>query len=58
MPKILLSVGTNHSLLGIRNTVFVNAGYAVVPAKSGAVALQEVQSQRLAAMIIPAEARS
>jgi hypothetical protein len=52
MRKILLSVGTNHSLLGIRNTVFVNAGYAVVPAKTGAVALQQIQSHRLAAVVI------
>ena len=52
MRKILLSVGTNHSLVGIRNTVFVNAGYAVAPTKSGAVALQQIQSRRLAAVII------
>jgi hypothetical protein len=52
MRKILLSVGTNHSLLGIRNTVFVNAGYAVIPAKSGAVAIQQIQCHHLAALII------
>jgi hypothetical protein len=42
MRKMRLSVGTNHSLLGLRNMVFVKAGYEVVSAKSGAVALQQI----------------
>jgi hypothetical protein len=42
MRKMRLSLGTNHSLLGLRNMVFVKAGYEVVSAKSGAVALQQI----------------
>lgn len=52
MRKGLLSVGTNHTLLGIRNTIFVNAGYAVVPAKSAAAALRAIRSRNLAAVIV------
>jgi DNA-binding NtrC family response regulator len=52
MRKTLLSVGTNHSLLGLRNNVLTAAGYSVVPAKSGAVALKAIDSQHLAAIII------
>lgn len=52
MRKVLLSVGTNHTLLGIRNTIFVNAGYAVIPAKSAAAALRAIRSRNLAAVIV------
>lgn len=52
MRKVLLSVGTNHTLLGIRNTIFVNAGYAVVPAKSAGAALRVIRSRNLAAVIV------
>lgn len=52
MQKILLSVGTNHALLGIRNAVFVNAGYGVVPAKTCAVALRLIKSRHLDAVIV------
>jgi CheY-like chemotaxis protein len=52
MRKIVLSVGTNHSLLGLRNKVLAQAGYLIVPAKSGAAALKLMQSQPLDAVIL------
>ena len=52
MRKTLLSVGTNHSLLGIRNTVFVSAGYGVIPAKSCAEAIRCIDAHRLDAVIV------
>ena len=52
MRKTLLSVGTNLSLLGIRNTVFVAAGYSVIPAKSCAEAEKAIHSRRLSAVIV------
>ena len=52
MRKLLLSVGTNHTLLGLRNAVFVAAGYGIIPAKSGAVALDAIRSRHLSAVIV------
>jgi CheY-like chemotaxis protein len=52
MSKIVLSVGTNHSLLGLRNKVLSQAGYLIIPAKSGAAALNLMQSQHLDAVIL------
>ena len=52
MRKILLSVGTNHTLLSIRNAVFVNAGYGVVPTKTCGAALRLIQSRHLDAVIV------
>jgi DNA-binding NtrC family response regulator len=52
MRKLLLSLGTNHTLLGVRNAVFVDAGYDVVPVKSGAAALDAIRSRHLSAVVI------
>jgi hypothetical protein len=52
MDKILLSVGTNHTLLNIRNMTFVQAGYRVVAARTAATALTIINSQPLDAVII------
>jgi DNA-binding response OmpR family regulator len=52
MRKTLLSVGTNHSLLGIRNTVLVSAGYSVIPAKSCVQAERLIASRQLDAVIV------
>ena len=52
MRRILLSVGTSHALLGIRNAVFVNAGYGVVPAKTCSVALRLIESRHIDAVIV------
>jgi response regulator RpfG family c-di-GMP phosphodiesterase len=52
MSKTLLSVGTNHSLLGLRNRVLAAAGYAVVPAKSASAALKIMNSRPLDAVIL------
>lgn len=52
MSKSLLSVGTNHSLLGLRNGVLTQTGYLIVPAKSGAVALKVMHSQPVEAVIL------
>lgn len=52
MRRILLSVGTSHALLGIRNAVFVNAGYGVVPAKTCSGALRLIESRDLDAVIV------
>jgi len=52
MHKALLSVGSNHRLLGIRNLVLTRAGYRVVAARSGAGAVEAIQSKRLHAVII------
>jgi DNA-binding response OmpR family regulator len=52
MRKVLLSVGTNHSLLGMRNMVLIRAGYEVVPARSGAAALKAINSRTLDAIIV------
>jgi vacuolar-type H+-ATPase subunit F/Vma7 len=50
MRRILLSVGTSHAL--IRNAVFVNAGYGVVPAKTCSGALRLIESRDLDAVIV------
>ena len=52
MRKVLLSVGTNHTLLGVRNTVFARRGYAVISAKSAAAAIEAIQSRRIDAVIV------
>ena len=52
MRKTLLSVGTNHSLLGIRNSVLASAGYSVIPAKSCAQAERLIASRPLDAVIV------
>lgn len=50
--KTLLSVGTNHALLGIRNMVFRKGGYEVIVAKTGATALEAIRSQQLRAVVL------
>ncbi len=52
MRKTLLSVGTNLTLLGIRNMVFVRAGYEVIPAKTGASALRAINGREVDAVVI------
>jgi vacuolar-type H+-ATPase subunit F/Vma7 len=52
LSKILLSVGTNHSLLGIRNLVFATAGYEVLPARSAAQALKAIKSRHLDVVVV------
>jgi hypothetical protein len=52
VAKTLLSVGTNHSLLGIRNLVLARAGYKVLVGKSAAGALQAIESGRLDAVVV------
>lgn len=52
MPKVLLSVGTNHTLLGVRNAVFTRKGYTVIPAKTGAAAIEAIRSRRVDAVIV------
>lgn len=51
MGKTLLSVGTNFTLIHLRNIVFVNAGYKVLSARSGAVALKFLASEPLNGVI-------
>jgi DNA-binding NtrC family response regulator len=50
--KTLLSVGSNHSLLGMRNMVLARAGYDVIPARSGATALKAINSRTLDAVVV------
>jgi DNA-binding response OmpR family regulator len=52
MLKILSSIGTNHTLLGIRNAVFTRRGYAVISAKSAASAIRAIESRRIDAVIV------
>lgn len=52
MRKTILSVGSNHTLLGLRNKVLTQAGYLTVSAKSGAAALKLMRYQRLDAIIL------
>jgi DNA-binding response OmpR family regulator len=52
MGKTLLSVGTNFTLLQLRNMVFVNAGYKVLPARSRATALKIIASEQLDGVIV------
>jgi hypothetical protein len=52
MATTLLSVGTNHSLLGIRNLVLVKSGFNVIPAKSAAAALNVIQTAQLHAVVV------
>src|SRR5579872_2963811 len=52
MQRALLSVGTNLTLLKIRHLVFVNAGYEVVTARSGAAATRAIKSGELDAVVV------
>lgn len=52
MRKRLLSVGTNHTLLGIRNLVLASAGYEVIAARTGAGAINAINSCGLDAVIV------
>lgn len=52
MRKTLLSVGTNLTLLRIRNAVFVNAGYRVMTSKTCAQALKLIASQPINAVVV------
>ena len=52
MQRRLLSIGTNLTLLKIRHLVFINAGYAVVTARSGAAAIRAIQSGEADAVIV------
>src|SRR6185437_1193746 len=52
MRKKLLSVGTNHTLLGIRNLVLASAGYEVIAARTGAGAINAINSCGLDAVIV------
>jgi len=52
MRPTLLSVGTNHTLLGLRNAILARAGYAVVPVKTCARAIQAIGTRHLDAAIV------
>jgi vacuolar-type H+-ATPase subunit F/Vma7 len=52
MRHVVLSVGTNHALLGIRNAVFARTGYAVISAKNADTAIKAIQSRRIDAVIV------
>src|SRR6185437_5156787 len=52
MREKLLSVGTNHTLLGIRNLVLASAGYEVIAARTGAGAINAINSCGLDAVIV------
>lgn len=52
MRKRLLSVGTNHTLLGIRNLVLASAGYEVIVARTGAGAINAINACGLHAVIV------
>lgn len=52
MHRKLLSVGTNLSLLGLRNRVFEAAGYEVTPAKTAAQALAAMRSLEFDVVIV------
>ena len=52
MRELLLSAGTNHTLLNVRNAVFVDAGFAVLSAKSGAIALDAIRSRHISAVTV------
>src|SRR5690348_13912818 len=50
--RALLSVGTNLSLLGLRNAVFTQAGYNVITARSAAQAAKLINSTSLSAVVV------
>lgn len=50
--KKLLSVGTNHTLLGIRNMALASAGYHVIGVRTGAAAVKAIGSLPLHAVVI------
>lgn len=52
MHRKLLSVGSNLSLLGLRNRVFEAAGYEVTPAKTAAQALAAMGSREFDVVIV------
>lgn len=52
IAKKLLSVGTNHTLLGIRNMALTSAGYEVISARTGAAALRAIGSRPFHAVIV------
>jgi hypothetical protein len=52
MPKTVLSVGSNLSLLKIRNAVFVNAGYRVLTARTCTQALNLLRSEQMDAVVV------
>ena len=52
MRRKLLSVGSNLSLLGLRNRVFEAAGYEVTPAKTAAQALASMGSREFDVVIV------
>ena len=52
MRKKILSVGSNLSLLGLRNKIFETAGYEVIPARTAAQAIQTIGSHDLGVVIV------
>jgi len=52
MRRKLLSVGSNLSLLGLRNRVFETAGYEVTPARTAAQALAAMRSREFDVVIV------
>lgn len=52
MRKKLLSVGSNLSLLGLRNKVFETAGYEVTPARTAAQAIAAITTRSLDVVIV------
>jgi hypothetical protein len=63
MSKTLLSIGTNLSLLGLRNAVFAQAGYRVRTARTGAqatniIAQESIDARNCGSLFVPKTART
>lgn len=52
MRKKVLSVGSNFSLLGLRNKVFETAGYEVTTARTAAQAVDTIRTRQLDVVIL------
>jgi DNA-binding response OmpR family regulator len=52
MQRRLLSVGTNLTLLKLRHKVFLDAGYEVLIARSGAAAIRAIEAGDLDAVVV------